>query len=302
MGLMDKERSRPICTRIPPAFTSYLNWLNEAYNVSYQSTNRQSTNRRRQSTNRRGLVIAFCAEHIFRDRSDEFKWLNLLSKENYLNPAMTTDDVNYARNCQPLNGVHILNLGGTEAILFSDLGADVYYVDKQNTSASLPSNSMFRGRLDELEGLTRKSFNGWADYVMSSKVFSPWSGMVDGSPIQNSEVTEMWTSIDMNKSEEHLEVFEANMNLLMEMTKPGGIHLHTGSAMNYLAGLCATPEQLVEIDGGFEKEGRIALNLFLNKSTLHERARLVDIEPLMLNRVMLYEDAGGMNMYILQRK
>lgn len=107
---------------------------------------------------------------------------------------------------QQLTGVSVFVLGGIEGRVFAEMGADVTSIDLLKfPSVHLPNLNEIQGNFTEEFALKNK---GCFDLTFSSGVFDPGSGLKDS---------------------------EQAFKLVLDMTKDGGISVHNGTSVPWLA-------------------------------------------------------------------
>lgn len=135
-----------------------------------------------------------------------------------LNPELTNADLEKAKNEKLLSGVSILNIGGVEAIYLYHLGAKVVCVNPQFAGTGLPDRGdeniwFIPERLDRNIIPTLRKIMGNADFdAVISRLVISFGARMD----QHSRSGDPF--------DPYINCFSASL----EVTKPGGIHVHSG--------------------------------------------------------------------------
>lgn len=112
-----------------------------------------------------------------------------------------------------LRGVSACAIGGPEGRVFAEMGADVVNIDPQINKAPRLDLPNLQERAEPLTQEIAKEYQGRFDVTISSRLFDFGSGLVPGNSINR---------------------FTEYFQLVMEMTKRGGISIHDGEAMPYI--------------------------------------------------------------------
>lgn len=202
----------PIKQRIPPAFMDKLTQMDAYFKTMFRG---YST-----SFPMKAGLLGLTLEKLYAMGAIPHA-STLFDAQGCLNLEMSAVDIENARDESLLESVHIVNVGGVEALLFNIWGAHTTYVDSTLLWCSRPNFDNSRYIPHRLGPLIAKDLEGTADVVMSSLLFSRGSRMVDDRSVG------MWDPV----TEEEASANEEYLRYCLQMNRPGGLNIHDGEIL-----------------------------------------------------------------------